>query len=157
VPRNPLHIKRNGRAHDRDDRAKARAQSSRGPEWHRQRDRHTKENHLLPEVVAAADLLVFPSRREGFGIAAIEAAAMGTPTLAARVGGLQSAVAEGVSGEFFTCGDADDLAEKMNTMLDDPEKLAALRATAREHAVAGFDKTLYDAYWLDLYRGRPVQ
>ena len=115
------------------------------------------ENHLLPEVVAAADLLVFPSRREGFGIAAIEAAAMGTPTLAARVGGLQSAVAEGVSGEFFTCGDADDLAEKMNTMLDDPEKLAALRATAREHAVAGFDKTLYDAYWLDLYRGRPVQ
>lgn len=112
------------------------------------------ENDRLPEVIAAADLLVFPSRREGFGIAAIEAAAMGTPTLAARVGGLQSAVAEGVSGEFFAPGDAQDLARKLGDMLADPARLAALRATSRDFAVRGFDTRLYDRYWLDIYRGK---
>lgn len=110
------------------------------------------ENTALPEVVAAADLLVFPSRREGFGIAAIEAAAMGTPTLAARVGGLQSAVAEGVSGAFFEPQNADHLAEQMIDLLADPDRLSQLRQTSRRHAVENFDKALYDRYWLDIYR-----
>ena len=46
----------------------------------------------------AADLTVVPSYSESFGLVAIESQACGTPVVAASVGGLRTAVADGVSG-----------------------------------------------------------
>lgn len=45
-----------------------------------------------------ADLVAMPSRNESFGLVAVEAQACGTPVIAAAVGGLRTAVADGVSG-----------------------------------------------------------
>jgi len=52
----------------------------------------------LAQVFRAADLVVVPSHNESFGLVALEAAACGTPVVATRVGGLRTAVADGVSG-----------------------------------------------------------
>ena len=52
----------------------------------------------LVEVYRAADVVAVPSHNESFGLVALEAQACGTPVVAARVGGLPVAVADGKSG-----------------------------------------------------------
>jgi D-inositol-3-phosphate glycosyltransferase len=52
----------------------------------------------LADYYRAADVCVVPSRTESFGLVALEAAACGTPVVAARVGGLQRLVDDGVTG-----------------------------------------------------------
>ncbi|MFC7754266.1 D-inositol-3-phosphate glycosyltransferase [Tsukamurella soli] len=54
----------------------------------------------LVQVYRASDLVVVPSYNESFGLVAVEAQAAGTPVLAADVGGLSVAVADGVSGRL---------------------------------------------------------
>lgn len=111
-------------------------------------------NAQIPEIYRAADILACPSHREGFGISAIEAAAMGTPTVASRVGGLQSAVREDVSGLFHPVSDVDGMVQRYCNLIEEPTKLNALRRTGRAYVVDKFDSRLYDRFWLDLFLGR---
>ena len=55
----------------------------------------------MPDLLAACDVVVMPSRREGLGVAALEAMAAGRPVVASAVGGLGEAVVDGrrVSGQ----------------------------------------------------------
>ena len=53
---------------------------------------------VLADYYRAADVTVVPSYTESFGLVAVESQACGTPVVAARVGGLVTAVADGVSG-----------------------------------------------------------
>ena len=62
-----------------------------------------------PDVAAqlnAADVVVMPSRWEGFGLVAIEAMRAGKPVVASDVGGLREVVVEGVTGRLLPVGDA---------------------------------------------------
>ena len=52
----------------------------------------------MPDIYRAADVLLVPSRTESFGLVALEGSACGTPVVAADVGGLRTAVRDGVSG-----------------------------------------------------------
>ncbi len=52
----------------------------------------------LARYYQAADVCVVPSRTESFGLVALEAAACGTPVIAANVGGLRLLVDDGVTG-----------------------------------------------------------
>ena len=59
--------------------------------------------------LAAADLVVVPSRWEGFGLVALEAMRAGRAVLASRVGGLPEVVNDGVTGRLVAPGDASAL------------------------------------------------
>jgi glycosyltransferase involved in cell wall biosynthesis len=59
----------------------------------------------LETLFRSADVLVVPSRWEGFGLIAAEAMRAGLPVLAARVGGLPEVVADGETGVLFEPGD----------------------------------------------------
>lgn len=78
-------------------------------------------NERLPLYYGAADVVVLPSfPPESFGIVLIEAMACGKPVVAHDIPGVRSVVSDGEDG-FLACpGDADDLAEKIRTLLDDP-------------------------------------
>ncbi|GED56764.1 glycosyltransferase family 4 protein [Brevibacillus formosus] len=73
----------------------------------------------VPELIKLADVYVQPSIWEGFGIAALEAMAGGTPVIASKVSGLQELV--GDAGILFEPGDYDELANKLKIILNDED------------------------------------
>jgi D-inositol-3-phosphate glycosyltransferase len=101
----------------------------------------------LAEHYRAADVTVVPSHNESFGLVALEAQACGTPVVAARVGGLGTAVRDGVSGILVDGHDPADYAAAVRRVLARRELLAA---GARRHAgLFSWDRTadsLVEAY-----------
>jgi D-inositol-3-phosphate glycosyltransferase len=95
----------------------------------------------------AADVAVVPSHNESFGLVALEAQACGTPVVAAAVGGLPTAVRDGVSGVLVGSRDPGAYAAAIRAVLD---RRPLLAAGARRHAAAfSWDRSagaLVDAY-----------
>jgi D-inositol-3-phosphate glycosyltransferase len=93
----------------------------------------------LADHYRAADVTVVPSHNESFGLVALEAQACGTPVVAAAVGGLRTAVRDGVSGVLVDGHDPRDYATAVRAVLARPELLSA---GARRHAgLFSWDRT----------------
>ncbi|QLY32245.1 D-inositol-3-phosphate glycosyltransferase [Nocardia huaxiensis] len=90
--------------------------------------------HKLVQVYRAADLVAVPSYNESFGLVAIEAQASGTPVLAADVGGLGTAVRDGVSGLLVPGHRTPDWAAALRSLIDNPALLREMGTAAVEHA-----------------------
>ncbi|HEX6967951.1 MAG TPA: D-inositol-3-phosphate glycosyltransferase [Micromonosporaceae bacterium] len=88
----------------------------------------------LPLLYRAADLVAVPSHNESFGLVALEAQACGTPVVAAAVGGLVTAVRDGVSGVLVEGHDPRDWARVLADLLTAPRRRAALGRAAVRHA-----------------------
>jgi glycosyltransferase involved in cell wall biosynthesis len=87
---------------------------------------------LLPRHLRAADLVVMPTiAQEGLGRSTVEAMAVGRPVVASRIGGLPYTVEDNVTGLLCEPGDAADLAQKIERLLDDPALRARMGAEAR--------------------------
>lgn len=98
---------------------------------------------VLASWYAAADVVCVPSHNESFGLVAIEAQACGTPVVAARVGGLSTAVADGVSGVLVDGHDPHDYADALHPLLTDRALRDDLGAKAVAHASGfGWDATV---------------
>ena len=102
----------------------------------------------LAQWYRAADLVAVPSHSESFGLVAVEAQACGAPVVAARVGGLPSAVGE--AGVLVDGHDIPVWADALEGLLTDPERRKALSRKAVDHAALfGWDRTaerLYEVY-----------
>jgi len=83
--------------------------------------------------LAALDLYVHPALMEGFGIAVVEAMAMGKAVVATTTGGLPEVVAQGETGLLVPPGDAESLAVAVVSLLGDPDRREQLgrNGTAR--------------------------
>ncbi|MFD4198599.1 MSMEG_0565 family glycosyltransferase [Amycolatopsis thermoflava] len=99
----------------------------------------------LPSLVAAADVFAFPSTKEGFGLAAMEALAAGVPVVTRELPVLRE-VFDGAA-RFAT--DPAGLADQMRAALADPERL---REAGRQLA-ASYDWGAAARAHLTLYRG----
>lgn len=88
---------------------------------------------LVP-VYQAADIVAVPSYNESFGLVAMEAQASGTPVVAARVGGLPIAVAEGETGLLVDGHNAEDWADALAQLLDDDDSRIRMGEDAVAHA-----------------------
>ena len=84
----------------------------------------------LADFYRAADVCIVPSRAESFGLVALEAAACGTPVVAASVGGLRSLVDDGATGFLVDDRDPAAYAAPVAMLLDDPELAAEFGASA---------------------------
>ncbi len=104
------------------------------------------------ELMNSATLVVMPSRRETFGLVALEAALMGRPVVASRVDGLPEVVADGQTGLLVDKEDPTALARAIAQLLEDAGTAERMGQAARRRAqeVFGFDRQV-DAYE-DLYQ-----
>jgi D-inositol-3-phosphate glycosyltransferase len=87
-------------------------------------------HHLLSTYYRAADVCLVPSRSESFGLVALEAAACGTPVVAAAVGGLRTLVEHGTTGFLVEGRDPDAFAAYAGEVLSNPALAAELSAHA---------------------------
>jgi D-inositol-3-phosphate glycosyltransferase len=87
-------------------------------------------HHLLSTYYRAADVVLVPSRSESFGLVALEAAACGTPVVAAAVGGLRTLVEHGRTGFLVETRDPRAYARRVEQLLGDPELARSLAAAA---------------------------
>ena len=82
----------------------------------------------------AASVCVVPSYSESFGLVAIEAQACGTPVIAARVGGLPTAVRDGISGVLVDGHEADTWATQIMSVVSNEDLRSRLAKGAIAHA-----------------------
>jgi glycosyltransferase involved in cell wall biosynthesis len=88
----------------------------------------------LETEYARAAVVACPSRREGFGVACLEAMAYGKPVVASAVGGLRDLVVEGETGLLVPPRDPDALRAALERLLGDRDLRLHLGAAARERA-----------------------
>ncbi|MCK5944026.1 MAG: glycosyltransferase, partial [Planctomycetes bacterium] len=82
----------------------------------------------LAQALAEIDVLVVPSTwHENAPFVVLEARAAGLPVLASRFGGLTEVVRDEVDGELFAPGDHEDLARRLQRLVDEPERLQRYR------------------------------
>jgi len=104
----------------------------------------------LPQWYRAADLICVPSYSESFGLVALEAQACGTPVVATAVGGLRTAIADGISGVLVDGHDPRAWSSVLARLIQEPQRRVLLSMGAIEHASHfGWDATSRGT--LDIY------
>ncbi|MHB8513438.1 MAG: D-inositol-3-phosphate glycosyltransferase [Actinomycetota bacterium] len=96
------------------------------------------QHALLPDHYRAAEIVLMPSTTESFGLVALEAQACGTPVIASNVGGLRTAVRDGITGVLVKGDDPIDYANAIEDLLDDQSARSVMGAAAARFA-RGFD------------------
>jgi len=109
-------------------------------------------DRTLVALLAAADVVVLPSRYEPFGIVALEAAAAGAPLVASTAGGLAELVVDGVTGLSVTPGDVEGIAEAVRRVLIDPTAAARRAKAAKSRLSTEFDWQTIAEQTAEVYR-----
>jgi glycogen(starch) synthase len=114
-------------------------------------------NRSLHQLYRVADVAVFPSLYEPFGIVALEGMAAGAPVVASDAGGLREVVLHDVTGTLTFSGNAESLAWGILHVLRDPARAKKLGETARKRLKEDFDWSriadqtisVYDRVWAE--------
>jgi len=106
--------------------------------------------NAVAEQINACDVVVMPSRWEGFPLVAMEAMRSAKPLVASAVGGLKEIVIDGVTGRLVPADDVEALVNALQS--DSQDRLAQMGQTGRDRFLANYsiDKTHMQV--LSLYR-----
>jgi N-acetyl-alpha-D-glucosaminyl L-malate synthase BshA len=85
-------------------------------------------------VLEIADLFLLPSETESFGLAALEAMAVGVPVISSNAGGIPEVNEQGVTGFLSDVGDVEDMAKNALKILETEETLQTFKANARKRS-----------------------
>jgi glycosyltransferase involved in cell wall biosynthesis len=113
---------------------------------------HLSRNQTLA-AIKQARVLVSPSEwYECFPMAIVEAFASGTPVICSRIGAMQEIVVDGHTGLHFTPGDAEDLAEKVESAWARPGYLSEMGRAARAEYEAKYTAERNYHLLMDVYQ-----
>jgi glycosyltransferase involved in cell wall biosynthesis len=108
----------------------------------------------VPDLLAASDIFVLPSRMEGVPLAVLEAMSHRLPIVTTRVGGLPEIVGEGEQGFLVPPEDVPALADALGKLALDPALRARMGESARARSLAEFSfdemTNKYDALYARL-------
>jgi glycosyltransferase involved in cell wall biosynthesis len=105
----------------------------------------------LSQAYASADVFVFPSALETFGLVVVEAMAAGLPVVSSRVGGVRDTVQEGVTGYTFEVNDIAGMVEGVRQIAVSRERITEMGRAARAFAETQSWDAMMDEV-IDLYR-----
>ena len=105
----------------------------------------------MPECYAAMDLFLTASWREGFPRSAMEAAAMGLPTVASDIRGNRQVIDDDVTGTLVPVRDASAFATAVHRLATEPETRQRMSAAAHLRAADHFDQAQVIARTLEAY------
>lgn len=105
--------------------------------------------HALQDLYDRIDILLMPSRSEGFGLTAIEAMARGCCVVAANTGGLPEVVQDRKTGLLHEPQSMDDMAAKTCELVGDPTLRDAISSNSTQQTQYSFE--CYSALLNDLY------
>jgi glycosyltransferase involved in cell wall biosynthesis len=114
--------------------------------------RLTGPSEHAADELAAADVVVVPSRWESGPLVVAEALQLGRPVVATPVGFVGEVIADGRSGRIIPIGDPTALASTIADLLDDPARAAAMGAAGRRRAEEVLGPAHLVAGVVDVYR-----
>lgn len=121
--------------------------------WGRINDRQ-----MLAQILAASDVFVFPSRREGMGVAPLEAMSAGVPVIIARLPGITDlASIHEVTGLYIEPGNVEQLKEAMRRLGEDPELRQRMGQAARQRIEEAFYWDQHVSRWEQLYERGEIE
>ena len=101
----------------------------------------------LREEYRSANILLFPTRFDGFGLPVVEAMACSTPVVASRCCATPELVEDGISGTLCPLDDIKCFTSAIRTIANDPIKAASMGTKAREYALKYFqDVAMIEKY-----------
>lgn len=103
-------------------------------------------------LMAAADVFLFPSRFEGFGLAALEANAVGLPVVGTNIPGLDEAVVDGETAFLHPPGAIQAMAASVVRLVLDPELRARVASSAIERVNSSFSHARSTERLQEVYR-----
>lgn len=110
----------------------------------------------IDEICKASDIFAFPSKREGLGLAALEAMASGLPIITSNVHGIVDYSVDGVTGYSCCPTDVDGFAKVINYLIED-EKLRIKMSKHNIEAVNKFNLNKVKDIMQDIYKSIYVQ
>ena len=112
-----------------------------------------KDKAEVLDLVRNADFIIMPSTwYEGFPMVLVEAFSCGTPALVSRLGSMAEVVEDGVTGLHFEAGNAQDLAEKAQRLMDNPEYTREMGKNARKEYLAKYTPEKNYEMIMDIYQ-----
>ncbi len=105
----------------------------------------------IPDLLAASDAFVLPSRREGLPGSIMEAMASEVPVVASNVGGVSELVEHATSGLLTGPASASDIADSITLLIQKPE-LAKAIAQSAWRTITQYSVERQVANWIDLYQ-----
>jgi glycosyltransferase involved in cell wall biosynthesis len=106
----------------------------------------------MPEVLSAMDIFIFPSHAEAFGVALVEAMAMAKPSVSTSSDGILDITIDKDTGYLFKKDDPADLKNKLELLINSPEKRRALGKASRQRVLEHFDSQKLMHGLVELYK-----
>ena len=112
--------------------------------------------NVLSGVIRKAEFSIVPSVvHDNCPYSVIESMMLGTPVIGARIGGIPELIQDGITGELFTSGDAQDLEQKIRNLWNDVERVKKYSGNCR--AVRFDNVEDYTFKLLPIYEGRNLE
>ncbi len=104
----------------------------------------------VAELYLASDIFCFPSKREGLGLASLEAMSFGLPILTSNVHGINDYSEYGITGYKFSPSDAEGFAEGIKNLIEEPETCSKMgdynRKTIKKYSLQNVLPIMYALY-----------
>lgn len=103
----------------------------------------TGHRNDVTQLIAAMDICVLCTHREGFPLSILEIMAMRKPIVATAVGGIPEIVQPGVTGYLHQHENSKELASAIITLIEDPEKARRIGLAAYEHVQLNYSRSKF--------------